>query len=102
MCVSSPWARQGVLVRSRLDPEDRTRPKVHAWALRLSSGIRCGFLSGATTVVRGKRLNYACGRAGAPFLFGLPGRRHPTWTIVKARDPDGAGWTRARIRTAWR
>jgi hypothetical protein len=102
MCVESPWARRGILVRSRLDPADRFPYKAHAWAMRLSSGTRCGFVSGASAVVRGKRLNYACGRTGAAFLFGLPSHRRPTWTIIKARDPDGAGWKRTRIRAVWR
>jgi hypothetical protein len=108
ICVASPWARRGVLLRDRLDYDNRTRVGgSRPWAIRTAAGRRCIWVSGASNVVRGRRLNYVCGRGdfgtfGSPFLFGLPDRRRPTWTIVQARSYDGRGWRRVRIRTAWR
>jgi hypothetical protein len=104
LCVPSPWARSGTLVRSRLDPDDRfpltrTRP----WALRLVNGRGCVSVSGATTVVRGSRMNYICRhfRTG-PFLFGAPNRSRPTWTISLGHTYEPARFKRVRIRAAWR
>lgn len=49
------------------------------WALRLSNGDECRFITGATTVVAGLRLNYQC-TSGA-FVFGDPDRSRPEWSI---------------------
>jgi hypothetical protein len=108
LCVASPWARTGVVVRSRLDPADRYPfTGFRAWALRLENGRGCVFVSGASGVVKGRRLNYVCrlrrfGVAGPPFLFGDPDRRRATWTILKANNYEGRSWRRVRIRAAWR
>jgi hypothetical protein len=108
MCVLSPWSRRGILLQTSLDPADRFPVGGHrAWALQLVSGRRCVFVSGASNDVRGKRLNYVCGlhshRApSGPYLFGFANRHHSTWTIIQARNFKGDGWTRRRIRIAWR
>ena len=108
ICVASPWVRSGVVVRSRLDPSDRYPIRgFRAWALRLENGRGCVFVSGASGVVKGRRLNYVCrlrrfGLAGPPFLFGSPDRSRATWTILKANDYVGRKWRRVRIRAAWR
>jgi hypothetical protein len=104
LCVPSPWARSGTLVRSRLYPDDRfplsrTRP----WALRLATGRGCVSVSGATNVVRGRRLNYICRHfTTGPFLFGVPNRSRPTWTIMLGRIYEPKRFKRVRIRTSWR
>jgi hypothetical protein len=63
LCVPSPWAREGVVVRTQLDEANRgRRPGGRPWAVVLANGKRCGFLSGGTAVGPGShRLNYACG-----------------------------------------
>ena len=101
LCVAAPWSREGVLVRSRLDPDDRfatTHPR--PWALELRAH-RCVFLSGGTLVLMGHRLNYACGRNG-PGLYGVPIRKRPTWRIRSARTPDADRFPLVPIRVAWR
>jgi hypothetical protein len=107
ICVASPWARTGVLVTSRLDPDDRFPPGPRRpWALGLVNGRGCVFVSGATNVVRGRRLNYVCRLrpfrlAGPPFLFGLPDRSRSTWTILLGRGYEPARLERVKIRAAW-
>jgi hypothetical protein len=104
LCVSSPWAREGVVVRTRLDEANRRRrPGGRPWAVVLANGKRCTFLSGGTAVGPGRhRLNYACGRsARAGFLFGTANRSHPTWTIRFAGRPDPPRYRLVKIRTAW-
>jgi len=73
MCVRSPWARSGILLRTRLDPNDRFPIKAGPWYLVIRGRLRCGFVGGATTVVRSFRLNYV--RAARPV---------PIWQA----DPD--------------
>jgi hypothetical protein len=101
LCVRSPWARNGVLVTSPLDPDDRLPGRSGPWHLVIRGGLRCGFVSGATTTVQGLRLNYPCGRRG-PFLFGKPIRTRPAWRIRLSRNPDGPRLRVVPVRTAWR
>jgi hypothetical protein len=102
LCVSSPWARSGVLALSALDYSDRFRSRRHPWALVLTSGRRCRFVSGGTDAARGRRLNYICGaHGGCLCLYGLPDRSRPTWRIF-AGGVMGRNWHRERIRVAWR
>jgi hypothetical protein len=106
LCVRSPWTRWGWLVLDRLDyklRDDSVRQP--PWALVLTGGRRCGFVSGATGFARGRRLNYLCaarrGPRPCPCLFGRPDRRRPVWRIFAGDDVFGRGWRRLRIRTAW-
>jgi hypothetical protein len=101
MCVRSPWARTGTLLTSRLDRRDRFPIKTGPWYLVIRWGLRCGFVGGATTVVRGFRLNYVCGPRG-PYLFGRPIRTRPTWRMRMSRNPNGPRLRRVPVRAAWR
>jgi hypothetical protein len=103
LCVQTPWAREGVVVRTRLDESRHgTRPGGRPWALVLANGKRCAFLSGGTSVgPGGHRLNYACGRSpGGGFLYGIPNRQRPTWTIRFAKNLDPGRYRRVKIRVA--
>jgi hypothetical protein len=108
ICVASPWARKGVLVTSRLDPDDRFPSSARRpWALRLANGRGCVFVSGASNFVRGRRLNYICRlrpfkSPRPPFLFGLPDRSRATWTILLGRSYEPVRFMRVKIRAAWR
>jgi hypothetical protein len=101
VCVETPWSRNVLRLRVRapLDARYGTGPGGPPWALRLASGRRCVLVGGATTVVAGRRMNYACGRR---YLFGSPDRTRPTWRIRQALTPAGAGLRKVAIAAAWR
>jgi hypothetical protein len=101
VCVETPWSRSVLRLRVRapLDARFGTSPDGPPWALRLASGRRCVRLGGATTVVAGRRMNYACDRR---YLFGSPDRTRPTWRIRQAVTPGGVGMRKVAIAAAWR
>jgi hypothetical protein len=101
VCVATPWSRSVLRLRVRgpLDSRFGASPDGPPWALRLASGRRCVLVGGATTVVAGRRMNYACGRR---YLFGSPDRTQPTWRIRQALTPGGAGLRTVAIAAAWR
>ena len=102
VCVRDPWSRRvlRLSVQGAPDGADRAGPEALPWALRMASGRRCVVVTGASPVVRGRRLNYRC--RGGRYLFGRPDRRAAVWTIRQARTPGGAGMRRVAIRTAFR
>jgi hypothetical protein len=76
-------------------------PATVPWGLRLRNGEHCLLLQGASAVVHGKRVNYACSPSSV--LIGRPDRSHPAWRIRRARaqgDRFVAGG-RATITTAY-
>ena len=100
-CVRSPWSHDVLRLRVRgpLDGRYGARPSDPPWALRLASGRRCVRVSGATTVVEGRRMNYSCGRR---YLFGIPDRTKPAWQIRQALTPGGVGMRKVAVAAAWR
>jgi hypothetical protein len=55
------------------------------WAVKLADGKVCTFLTGATFVYHGERVNYGC--TAKVFLAGSPNRSGPTWTITLGSGP---------------
>lgn len=100
-CVSSPWSLDVLRLRVRgpLDGRYGAQATDPPWALRLASGRRCVFVTGAASVIGGRRMNYDCGRR---YLFGAPDRRAPAWRIRQALTPGGTGMRMVAIATAWR
>jgi hypothetical protein len=104
LCVASPWARSGRIMFSALDYDDRFRGRRGPWALEMSNGRRCIFVSGASDQVRGRRLNYVCrlSRPGScPCGYGLPPRTRPYWRLFVG-GLMGRGWHTERVRYVWR
>lgn len=101
-CVDSPWDRSAIRlgVSGRLRTSPRKARGGPPWAVQLVTGRRCVYASGATTVVRGSRLNYFC--IGGRYLFGSPDRRRPLWRIREARNRFGAGMRMVAVKLAWR
>ena len=101
-CVAAPW--EAHIVRLHLaappNPALAAPTSLPPWALRLASGRRCVRATGATTVVRGRRLSYVCD--GHRVLFGRPRTTTPTWSIRQARDAGGAAARDVAIAVAWR
>ena len=102
LCVRSPRARSGVMLRGAVNAHDGydSRPNRAPWAVELFDGSMCTFVSGATSAKAGLRLNYMCG--GTRVLWGTPNKRAATWTIRKSSGYSGRGWRRVKIKVAWR
>jgi hypothetical protein len=100
-CVDSPWSHKVLRLRvgEPLDGRYGARVDGPPWALRLASGRRCVRVSGAATVVEGRRMNYSCGRR---YLFGSPDRSKATWQIRQALTTGGIGMRKVAIASAWR
>ncbi len=98
VCAPAPWKRKVFVIRSGT-PDDDYTSKRRPWGLILTSGRRCRFADGATTVVHGRRLNFIC--TGHRFLFGWPDRGPRKWTIRQARTGDGDDMKKVRVRRAW-
>jgi hypothetical protein len=101
VCVTSPWTHKAVLVRAVLPSRQGESRSTAPWAIELSHHRRCLFLSGASKSIGRKRLNYSCGRHG-PYLYGVPARRKPTWTISLAAHYKSRSLLRVAVRAAWR
>jgi hypothetical protein len=80
---------------------DLTETQRLPWALMISGGRTCVLSSGATSSVRGKRINYICSGRGLRMLVGAPRRGTATWTIPVVRNAKGAGYRWVKIRRAW-
>jgi hypothetical protein len=68
------------------------------WMLQTRGGINCSFVTGATSVVAGQRLNYSC--ADGSSLYGTPDRSSPQWTILRGTS-SSAEQTPVAIVKAW-
>jgi hypothetical protein len=64
-CVVSPWVKKvSILELNSVLPETSVKKlntqKAIPWALELTDGQRCTFLTGSTGAVNGMRINYGC------------------------------------------
>jgi eukaryotic-like serine/threonine-protein kinase len=90
-CAQGPFARSVVLVSvekplgGKPNSNSWVRPPRQPWGLRLANGDTCVFMTGATEVVAGQRLNYACTRSG--WIVGHVDRSEPTWTVATVASP---------------
>lgn len=103
VCATAPWNK--TVVRITLTdalPEPATPDVVpRVWALQLvAANRRCSWLSGGTLVVRGLRLNYACG--SNRYLFGSPRTGKRFWKIRLSHGVKGTGMRLASIKRGWR
>jgi hypothetical protein len=84
-CFLDPWHRVTVLRLTRRLP--KPAPPVKGpplpWAIVTGDGRRCVFMTGATALVAGKRVNYGC--TDGSYLIGYPNTRQPLWTIRSDR-----------------
>lgn len=71
------------------------------WNLQLLDGEHCIFLTGATSVLQGRRLNYACERSHTTALWGLPNRGTQPWSIFSAPFMATTLRDHRLIRWAW-
>ena len=69
------------------------------WAVQTTGGKWCTFLSGATGLIGGLRINYGC--AGGGILLGNPKRRTSTWTIFYAPNFNSKQFVSTSLAAAW-
>ena len=99
ICARSPWDTSVVRLEASLDYDDFWTWKGGSWALKLTNGTKCHYVTGATTAVKGRRLNYFCGKNGkGPYLFGNPDKSSALWRIRMSKSPSGRGMRRVGIR----
>jgi len=84
-CADDPFARRVRLVtldkavsKGKAPAAGFPSSKDEPWALRLSTGEVCQFITGATDEVQGMRLNYGC--KGNDYIVGFPVRSASVWT----------------------
>lgn len=70
------------------------------WALRLTSGATCRFLTGATDIVDRRRANYVCATS-TNLLWGRPIRSTEPWTIFSAPFDAKRLTRKVALATAW-
>jgi hypothetical protein len=68
------------------------------WGIQLASGERCTWLSGVTTSIGSRRLNYDCGKAGS--VYGEP-HRGRVWTVKVATKNTGGLLTTVPLKQVW-
>jgi len=78
-CFIDPWHRVTLLRLTR--PLPRHGPVLSSlpWAIVTTDGRHCTYLTGATALLGGERINYGC--VGGSYLLGVPNTRNPLWTI---------------------
>ena len=67
-------------------------------SITLAHGVTCGFITGATGVVGGLRLNYGC--SNRAWLLGSPNRGSPLWSILYLRSLKASHATSVAILVA--
>jgi hypothetical protein len=92
-CPQTPFSNTVVLFRDSksLDAKQKSttfsiRTLGEPWALRLDGGDTCVFTTGATEVIAGKRMNYACAKSG--WVVGLVDRSTQPWTAESVSSPS--------------
>jgi hypothetical protein len=92
VCFLDPWTPVTVLRLTKPLPKHgplfgRALP----WAIETTDGRHCTFLTGATGLMGGQRVNYGC--TDRSYLIGGPDERQPLWTIHSAKTyvPDKPG-----------
>jgi hypothetical protein len=68
------------------------------WAVQTTTGKWCTFLTGATGLIAGMRINYGC---GSGYLLGNPNRSSATWRIFFAEGYKSKELTRISLAAAW-
>jgi len=102
-CVTSPWSSHVAMLTPTRDlPRGQANKgallDALPWAVELTDGTRCGFLTGATAGAAGLRVNYGCG--GAMYLLGPVDRAGPRWRVF-ADSGSRLAAERVEIAVAW-
>lgn len=104
--ASGPWSRRAIEIKLTAQlPTKYANPGEPSttglpWALVTTSGWKCRLDTGATSVVRGRRANYACTGIN-DWLWGAPSRRSEPWKIFVAPASANKLKRTVGIRSAW-
>ncbi|MBV9333996.1 MAG: chromate efflux transporter [Candidatus Eremiobacteraeota bacterium] len=92
-CADDPFSRRVILLSlqkplnsGESSTTEMLQPKGEPWGLRLANGETCTFVTGATDVVQGMRMNYEC--KANDFIVGFPNRSKSLWTAHAVVWPD--------------
>lgn len=69
------------------------------WGIRLTTGVTCVNLQGATGTIAGLRIGYLCSNTGV--LVGSPKRSASPWRIYFAKGFTGTKLSTVSISQAW-
>jgi hypothetical protein len=92
ICLPAPWSFTAVRLEVTKGYDNAGRSTKTAsipWGVQLTDGVQCALLSGATSTVKGKRVNYACAHVKY-VLIGNVDKVHKVWSVRKAK-PAGHG-----------
>ncbi len=98
-CPSDPF-RKAVLVidLDKALPAHYGQSGQSPWALRLANGAICGFVTGATGVVAGMRLNYGC--TGKGWVIGEVDRSTRPWRVFYTPDTQSGDYVQVDVSEA--
>lgn len=96
-CVANPFDHRAVLISLTAPLPVYNRPlppRSQPWGIKISSAVRCVFLTGTTTVEQSMRANYGCGKGLA---FGEPDRSSSVWHIFYKSSTNASDLHRVPI-----
>jgi hypothetical protein len=102
-CLVHPWSNKVTVIEPK-EPLQKALAKQVAvtglpWALELSNGQRCTFLSGNSTIVNQSRVNYTC--SGYTYnIIGDVDRTSTPWT-VNVYNTENGHIEKVAVHTAW-
>lgn len=105
ICAQTPFARAVVkFVLTKQLPykygnKEGDPTRYLPWAVRLSSGLTCVNIQGATGAIAGMRIGYYC--SNKSILVGSPKRSTPTWRIFFAKSFNSSNLSQVAISQAW-
>jgi hypothetical protein len=106
LCVANPWSSSAVKLHltNSLPQNSANKHKpstaVRPWGIKTVAGLKCRYVTGATTTIGGRRANYACKHSNT-WLWGAPFRNTEPWKIYAAPLNASKLKHKARIAIAW-
>lgn len=98
VCPVDPFSKRVVLIvlDKPIPLEYGNHGKPLPWALLISNGARCYSVTGATGVVAGMRISYACNTKGS--VLGDVDRSTQLWRVFYSPNPYGSHYKRITVQ----
>jgi hypothetical protein len=98
-CPPDPFAKAVLLIDLNKGlPSHGSSSGLSPWAMRLANGAKCIFVTGATGVVAGMRLNYECDPKG--WVLGDLDRSSQPWRVFFTPEFHGADYVQVDVSEA--